>query len=1177
MGGYYLYGTSCYTTCPGGYTGSDVSGLCCKTPCADCSGPLDTQCISCETGYFLDGNTCVSPCPSGYFEGASGVCCISPYANCFASTTSSCSSCMTGYVLYGSVCETSCPTGIADFCTGFCCTSPCSACFGQTPTNCIACVSGYHLLGDNCVIQCPLGFFVQGSNCNPGASLFLDLSLDVIKSKVADSANKVVFTTGASGLFYPGVSPYNPLPTLQRGYYFGASAYMSSSAFEMTYNFTMVFYIKINSLGTIMSKDILTILAESSLLYLEIFSNVLVFMDYAADRTLWIVLDMSLWKGIDQIQHSVIQIGPSQTSSYSSNLYSSSMTSLYLGSLTSSFTGFIWRFQIYSSITDVSAITLRQCASSADTSCVNVCSYTNYIAQYPSCQSCTMSCANPVCRRGTDCSLCINVLCASCDNYNTCLTCMSTAVLNAATSVCQCAVGTYWDINTLSCSACASNCPSCTGPSLSECLCSESSYMSAGECVCDQGFTMVEKICQACEETCFTCSGPAYYQCLSCEDFFPEGVCLEKCPIGYVVENSICVPTDSSGLALRYFFDLPVVRFSDQTQGVDAIGGGQHYRYMDSSDPIPAYQRGIYFTGIGSYITLPYSNEDLMQLGVRFFVSLWINPISSYSPVLYKSYNDQILFALSIINFYVYAQIEIDSSLFNYTSINPLLSQEWNHVLLAVEYDSFTIMQIFVNNYPTQAAFLTVAPYTDVLNLLLFVGTDTKLLQFFNGFLYLLEFYISMPALSQVLSTENCNDCSVCLVSEICIPNCGINTFYNSTTNVCEECNDNCSYGCRNQANCSLCLDAHCVSCSNYSLNSCTGCDINYEVKNSTCVVCDPNTFYNSSSKTCQGCSDVNSFLNSNRTCECNTGYSWNTTTCIRNEFYALISLNSQNVASIIFTEDLNEDLETNNIQALYNGAPQNFTLQKNDNSSYLVYVSFATAISDGDKLQITFEQTIISILGSLLSTKSLTISLFAADSNAVASVKNAITYAQVSLTIGLGAVFACSCISFDPITFFNFLNNIQLFYYVMLYQVSIDAVLIAFLNILNPNSWLPNVFSYAVNQNDGVPLDAAFNNFGNNVNLILINSGQTLTMLAILLMVPLTAYFFRNIRIPAIRVRVRKLLVDYKYRAFLRFFLQAFLELSCNSIAGIYYSNLQNNTQIVDFTFCICIAVLYM
>ena len=191
------------------------------------------------------------------------------------------------------------------------------------------------------------------------------------------------------------------------------------------------------------------------------------------------------------------------------------------------------------------------------------------------------------------------------------------------------------------------------------------------------------------------------------------------------------------------------------------------------------------------------------------------------------------------------------------------------------------------------------------------------------------------------------------------------------------------------------------------------------------------------------------------------------------------------------------------------------------------------------------------------------------------AAISQAQSLAQSALMAGIAAVFGSSFINLDPLTLFNFLNNLDIYVYTSLYYTDLDSSLVAFLQMLSPNSWLPNIFTYFINQNDGNQLDSAFSNFGNSTNLIMINSGPTLEILAVMIVIPFGLLLFRKTKFGWLNRQIAKLFEKYRYSAFLRFFLQSFLELSCNSAIGAYYTLFANMVQIFDFGLCLIITVI--
>ena len=73
----FLSLNSCVPTCPAGYVGLDRECRACLSPCATCSGRIDS-CTTCKAGYTLEQATgkCVisEPCPAGRYRSMFGDC-----------------------------------------------------------------------------------------------------------------------------------------------------------------------------------------------------------------------------------------------------------------------------------------------------------------------------------------------------------------------------------------------------------------------------------------------------------------------------------------------------------------------------------------------------------------------------------------------------------------------------------------------------------------------------------------------------------------------------------------------------------------------------------------------------------------------------------------------------------------------------------------------------------------------------------------------------------------------------------------------------------------------------------------------------------------------------------------------------------------------------------------------
>ena len=477
----------------------------------------------------------------------------------------------------------------------------------------------------------------------------------------------------------------------------------------------------------------------------------------------------------------------------------------------------------------------------------------------------------------------------------------------------------------------------------------------------------------------------------------------------------------------------------------------------------------------------------------------------------------------------------------------------------------------------------------------MFIGSSSSYSSYFyQGFIYSFEIYTFLPNIELLSSRIGCNNCDTCFNSGYCLPLCNISEYYSSEDFQCKNCLKECINGCINNSTCNLCNDQNCNYCNNFDLYSCIECNINYEIEieNKTCISCNSATYYNINEKVCNKCkglyitckSDIfcmtcaqNSHLNINNYCDCDQGYS-GIDSCIRNTFAALSTLSASNTVTLVFTESLNNDLAGTDIVLTLDNTIQLFSLSKVDSSTYTISINFTSNINQEDLLIIKFPVPLISNTNSLLLTDTISIPLFANNINNVVSQINQLKeYSQIGLAIGLSAALGTSAINLDFNSFFNFLNAAEIYSYVVLYQLDLDPTLTNLLNGLRVNSKIPNVFVYFVNPLQGVQIGGNLNGFGYTTNLLLLNSGINMTILAAALVVVIALYYLHGFKNKWLKDKSGKILSYFQYGFFLRLWIQSCLELLLSSFVGICYTNLENSTQIADFAICCSILVIFI
>ncbi|KAE8748948.1 hypothetical protein FOCC_FOCC004353, partial [Frankliniella occidentalis] len=164
-----MHGSKCYAACPPG-TFNITSDKCqeCHSSCDTCSGPDETQCISCPAGrYFLSG-TCLRGCPEGWHPDKHAQECAACALGCTLCTNSGCLVCAQGWVLGP---EGRCSREGSGRCkdgehmdqqTGHCapCDAGCLTCHGTGADACLTCAATTPMLyAGRCYPLCPDGSY----------------------------------------------------------------------------------------------------------------------------------------------------------------------------------------------------------------------------------------------------------------------------------------------------------------------------------------------------------------------------------------------------------------------------------------------------------------------------------------------------------------------------------------------------------------------------------------------------------------------------------------------------------------------------------------------------------------------------------------------------------------------------------------------------------------------------------------------------------------------------------------------------------------------------------------------------------------------------------------------------------------------------------------------------------
>ena len=210
--GYYFYNNSCISLCPSGFYGNNDSSICeiCDILCKECFGPSSYDCLSCQS-FNLYQNACIEQCPNNtylsydfsllssicldcnntcqtcsgpletecltcfdknyYFLNNECLVCHETCMNCHGTSSYDCDSCniTTGLFLYNSQCINQCPSRYfydSSIKTCNLCDSSCLSCNDSSSNDCLKCQPNLLLTLDNaCQDSCDLGSYAMNGAC----------------------------------------------------------------------------------------------------------------------------------------------------------------------------------------------------------------------------------------------------------------------------------------------------------------------------------------------------------------------------------------------------------------------------------------------------------------------------------------------------------------------------------------------------------------------------------------------------------------------------------------------------------------------------------------------------------------------------------------------------------------------------------------------------------------------------------------------------------------------------------------------------------------------------------------------------------------------------------------------------------------------------------------------------
>ncbi|OMJ93788.1 hypothetical protein SteCoe_3237 [Stentor coeruleus] len=1139
------------------------SNLICPDKCSN--NTLDTSCLACDN------------CSYGCVR--SGSCSLCNDVNCVeCSTFSNCDLCAPGYIVENNI---ECVP----------CHESCGTCLNRTLYGCDTCMVGYIYYEDlfRCLPSelCPNGYKKNVSyflpySCIPGNELkIFGIVFDLIQNTLYDNISHYPLQSGETDAFYPYYESSDVIAAKDRGMYFNETSFMvfqgkNPSDLILAHTFTLSLWILINKDGKIFTRKdpdsiYLEISAKNGIeTYLKTLNNTLTF-SYKSE------LIYNSWH-IIQILKQVFGDGESIKIYIDDSFQSFNYISYYkdpvhnistfFGDSKLSFKGFLWSVNISNELALLKYSLNAYCLFPLNLeTCIPSCPITMYYDLYSyECYNCLTRCKS--CAYGSRCNLCSDSICLYCPDYNSCIQCKN--FTDFIDGKCICKIGYFFDKNT------------------EECV----------EINCFEG--------------CVFCADNEVFSCLICAEgfVFIDGIC-EKVPTGYANVSINYEPVKAVVFKLK--LDRLEGILYDSVSKVPVLTGNSQKFYpdYDDEDPIAAYQRGFYFDGVNSIMRMPtfknYTSNPLI-LPPSWGVEIWFMPLQQ-GPLLYSNSSNTTLFIISLNS----TQLTLDLFLADKGHIllnsSELISyNKWNNFYIFLnKTQSENQLTIYINKVLDKTISLGSGIFVNVFNNTSISIGGEQYSTYYSGFIY----YIAFNIIDEFRNSQSDPDCLL-WNNQFCLPECLISEYWlGPDYDQCESCPISCQNGCRNNLTCNICYDQLCENCLDFLDGSCIKCAENaantelctcqepsnlYVIEN-RCVICKENEFYNETA--CAKCPDrcgkcdrekcfkcVENAKFSNTNCMCLLGYN-GTEFCNKSILNVEAKITTTNNIILIFSSPL-LSLSIDSI-SLTSCISLTFTLESWSKYQYYIITSFNDMIPTKCLVNITLNTlNIVSIYNGILELGFYSLNLYPQEipteaANVIIAAESQKT-SESTTTASTATTLFVSLLNSNPATLWSFINTIQMVCFIGLTNIPLTPQFAGYLKGLRKYNSFPNIFKYFVSENgEKRPFKKAYE-FGYKTSLLMLNNGSNFSAfstMVMMLFVSLILRRFTHIKpfsIAFVKKIIEKLVSNYKYAAFIRFWITCYMELLAASIIAVIlldFSTIGAITNVITSSIIIVVSVL--
>ena len=567
----------------------------------------------------------------------------------------------------------------------------------------------------------------------------------------------------------------------------------------------------------------------------------------------------------------------------------------------------------------------------------------------------------------------------------------------------------------------------------------------------------------------------------------------------------------------------------------------------------------------------------------EFILIFWLKALYSNSDIFsVLDRNSSKIFLVELKEFRLNVEVLIENESFNLKS-DQVIGNNWNSIAVRLKYDNYSSISIVIDKITLNLESLSKAPLIESNASDYFIGFDPNLNsnKSFMGFIYKLEFFRFYSNLID-LNFEDFIYCGT--ENQSCIVNCDNFEYFNESLGRCMNCSNYCDDGCRKYGKCGMCIDDNCEKCGSFGMRSCKSCENGFVLDAGNCLSCE-NLNKSQSCLKCfdvckncfssQICTECNSKWKGSDQCLCSIGFSIIDGKCSRNFFSLFIKISEVNDITLVFSENLLNELSQNDFSLLNDNHTLSKSISYNNSSIYTVRLLDSNLNSD-PIITLVFSNQMISSKNSILQNKTYSFRLYPTSSlskqEPLSLIQN-LTMIGNSITVGIS--FSLGILSLDLSNFFNFLNVIELLSILSLFKLRIPDQTTELLISLRVQKSMPNTIKNFIVPPSTNQIQADYIRYGYDSSSILINSGNNFVAFASISF----AFLIQKVVLSRFIHKFQKLALIkeyFEYNIFLKYWIQTSFEFMVTCTYGISLVKLDNWFAIFDFSICCIALVIY-